>query len=865
MGAIPTQRETVSCASDAPAHVGSASLYAGSAYAGADRRAVVHVSLPGGPLAPGAARRFVGTALAEWAELDLPGAAALSARLVEDAIVVVSELVTNAVVHAGTDVELLCRLGRDDPASAGWLLVEVSDHHPSRAVRDEGAERPYLVERPYGAAEYGRGLRLVAALSEAWGITYRTGTKTVWARLSIDGAMAVEDAFEGYRGEAGGEHGAEAEGVEGPEDWDARAYAGAGHAPGQDGARAYAGYADYGGGIGLGPGAGPVDLVAPVPRRGVEHDREWLNRGALSFLAEASDLLAGQLDEDLVAALAGQLLVPRLADWCAVWLEDEGLGWRGGDGSLGPAPRLARVWHGSENRIEELRRALEKDPPRLPESVRSRAVPVPWPRPVPGSGPTAGSGSGPTVGSGSGPTVGSGAGTGTATGAGAESGAPGDEGAQGPVDPGGEGRPGGKGDGAAVRSGSEGPPGETAVVGSSGTAAPPTTDALPGDGSPGETSGDASAEKREPGVAEKREPGPAEKRDSRPAETSEGAPVVHGEGAPVMHGEGAPVVHGEGGAALAYRLIAGGRPLGTLVIGRAGLLRFPDEVTGLVEDLSRRIALSIGAARQYARQATISRVLQRGLLPGAVAEIPGVSSALVYEPCDKGGPSGDFYDLFPAGRGRWCFAIGDVQGKGPEAAVVIGLARPWLRLLAREGYGVADVLDRLNQLLLDDATEAADAAARALVTAGDPGLVDPDGPQTRFLSLLYGELVPVSGGVRCTLASAGHPLPLLLGPDGDVRAVAEPQTLLGVIEDTEYVSETFELRRGDTLLCVTDGVTERRSGPHMFDDGDGLATALAGCAGLDAQLLAERIRRLVHEFGEGPPDDDLALLVLQAE
>ena len=131
---------------------------------------------------------------------------------------------------------------------------------------------------------------------------------------------------------------------------------------------------------GPGHGAGPVDLVAPMPRRGVEHDREWLNRGALSFLAEASDLLAGQLDEDLVAALTGQLLVPRLADWCAVWLEDEGLGWRGGDGSLGPAPRLARVWHGSENRIEELRRALEKDPPRPPDSAPARGrSPCPGP------------------------------------------------------------------------------------------------------------------------------------------------------------------------------------------------------------------------------------------------------------------------------------------------------------------------------------------------------------------------------------------------------------------------------------------------------------------------------------------------------
>ena len=94
-------------------------------------------------------------------------------------------------------------------------------------------------------------------------------------------------------------------------------------------------------------------------------------------------------------------------------------------------------------------------------------------------------------------------------------------------------------------------------------------------------------------------------------------------------------------------------------------------MTGLVEDLSRRIALSIGAARQYARQATISRVLQRGLLPGAVAEIPGVSSALVYEPCDKGGPSGDFYDLFPAGRGR-CGAWSGASGRSPGSCARTG-------------------------------------------------------------------------------------------------------------------------------------------------------------------------------------------------
>ncbi|MFG2473801.1 SpoIIE family protein phosphatase [Streptomyces fagopyri] len=740
MGAIPTQRESqrdsTALAPDAPAHHR------------AGLETVVRAALPGTPLAPSTARRLVREALADRAALALSDAGTISERLCDDAVVIVSELVTNAVVHAGTDVELVCRFEiGDDDGGAGVpdaVIVEVSDHHPSRAVREDAAERPY------GTPEYGRGLRLVSALSEAWGITYRTGVKTVWARLPVDGAAEFGAGF-GLDGEAGGDtgplpggageagidrgsgdrvpgfgRGRHGEGGPGADE-------GPGGDVGRSGGTGTGGGAEtgvYAGERGIGTLGGGTTIVEPG--RDPSRDHDWLNRGALSFLAEASDLLAGQLDEDLVAALAGQLLVPRLADWCAVWLEDEATDRAGGLG-LALGPRLARVWHGSENRIEELRRALEKDPPRLPDSVRSRAVPVPW-------------------------------------------------------------------------------PGETLGAG----------DML---GAAGEGSGASG----------------------------------------VDEAGGADEAGGVSGAAMAYRLIAGGRPLGTLVIGRAGLTCFPDEITGLVEDLSRRIALAIGAARQYARQATISRVLQRGLLPGAVAEIPGVRSALVYEPLDKGGPSGDFYDLFPAGDGRWCFVLGDVQGKGPEAAVVIGLARPWVRLLAREGYQVADVLDRLNQLLLDDATEAADAAARALVAAGGPGLGPDEGPQTRFLSMLYGELVPFDGGVRCTLASAGHPLPLILGPDGDVREVAEPQTLLGVFEDATYVSETLDLYPGDTVLCVTDGVTERRSGPRQFDDDEGLAQALAGCAGLGVELVAERIRRLVHEFGSKPPEDDLALLVLQAE
>lgn len=302
MGAIPTQRETTWRAPDAPAHHG------------ADRRTTVRATLSGSPLAPGSARGLVRAALREWAELGLPGTEKLTDRLADDAMVVVSELVTNAVVHAGTDVELVCRLEDTDS-----IVVEVADHHPSRAPRDNSAEPAY--ETP----EFGRGLRLVSTLAEAWGVTYRTGVKTVWARLPAEGTPAAEE-LETYGGERG---------------------------------------------------LRVAEILAPEPQR-AERDRDWLGRGALSFLAEASDLLAGQLDEDLVAALAGQLIVPRLADWCAVWLEDEAMGRGGGWGEGASAgPRLARVWHGSENRIEELRAALEKDPPRPPDTLRP--VSYPWP------------------------------------------------------------------------------------------------------------------------------------------------------------------------------------------------------------------------------------------------------------------------------------------------------------------------------------------------------------------------------------------------------------------------------------------------------------------------------------------------------
>ncbi|WP_327175774.1 SpoIIE family protein phosphatase [Streptomyces sp. NBC_01335] len=659
-------------------------------------------SLPATPQSPSGARRFVRAVLAEWAGLGVPAAVGFSDRLADDLVNVASELVTNAVVHAGTVVDVLVRLEHATGEEPAAVVLEVTDHHPARATGEvagepatapkalpgAGAATPPAVTvpdatatatvpgsgapaagDPYGLAEYGRGLDLVAALSVAWGITYRTGHKTVWARLPVC-------------------------------DWGTGAPAGADipveHRQGADPAAAAAGHPV------LVPPQPAADHLVPAAPPGARDDSVWDRQGALAFLAEASDLLTGQLDEELVATTAGRMLVPRLVDWCAIWLDEEGSGAPG-------APRLTRVRHGDEPGAGPLGGALESEPFRLPHSAGPGPVPLPWP-------------------------------------------------------------PGG----------------------------------------------------REPGAHD--------------------------------------------GAALACRITAGGRTLGTVLVGRdhdSGA-ELPAVVVGVVEDFVRRLGQAVGAARAYTRQATISRILQRGLLPNKIADIPGMSSAVVYEPSDDGVVGGDFYDIFPCPKRRWCFVLGDVQGSGPEAAVVTGLARPWLRLLSREGFGVGEVLDRLNRLLLDDAMEAAEAAALMVAAAGGQQLTDAG--QSRFLSLLYGEVVPLpGGGARCTVASAGHPLPLLLRPDGTVRPVAEPQVLLGVVEDVAYESQSFDLEPGDSLLCVTDGVTERRSGSALFDDGDGLARALATCAGQSASQVAEEIRRAVHGFSELPPDDDVALLVLRAD
>ncbi|MEV1063671.1 SpoIIE family protein phosphatase [Streptomyces sp. NPDC050263] len=295
-----------------------------------------------------------------------------------------------------------------------------------------------------------------------------------------------------------------------------------------------------------------------------------------------------------------------------------------------------------------------------------------------------------------------------------------------------------------------------------------------------------------------------------------------------------------GGETVVLPLVARNRVIGMLTLGKPTDEHFRQEILELAEDLSRRAALALDNARLYSERTAISQSLQRSLLPPELPEIDGVEVEVIYRAAGEGNEvGGDFYDVFPISDGAYGFAIGDVCGTGPNAAAVTGLARHALRLLAREGLSGPAVLERLNSAILDE------------------------GARSRFLTLLYGEMRPQEdGSAELKVVCAGHPLPLRLRQDGTVEPAAEPQPLLGVIEDLELYEQTITLDPGDVLLCVTDGVTERREGTRMLGD-DGLADVLTACTGLTAGAVAARIMRAVERFASDAPSDDMAILAMR--
>ncbi|MFC8847845.1 MULTISPECIES: SpoIIE family protein phosphatase [unclassified Micromonospora] len=682
-----------------------------AAFDGPDER-VRRVRLPADRRTPAAARALVRSVLAA-AHLD---------DLLNEALLLTTELTTNAVEHARTELDI--EVVADDVG----LTVTVSDFAAGSVdeltvgVRNDTSEIDEVPER-------GRGLLLVDHFASRWGTTYLPTGKGVWFRLDRTGATAGQRVTAGPQAGAaggtptpipGGEHPGPSAGAmsklmqTAPDQY--------ADDPLPDFATdlltrlaemvgAAGGLVRLDRGDGLGrqvlarygrtpragnellrvplavhrPYAGELELdaapstyarplaVLTAERLSLHLENDRLRRADvrrqawLTFLAEAGELLAQSLDVELTMVLIPQLVVPRLGQWCAVHTTDE---W----GRL----RLAAATHADESVLPQLHTVLRETGP---DSVQSRLR-------------------------------------------------------------------------EASRIGSQVPLG-----------------------------------------------GPME--------------------------------------GFAVPLVARGQRLGTLAVGRHQRHRHdPDEVA-VLEDVARRAALAIENARIHAERRRVAQTLQRSLLPPVLPVVDGIGFAAEYVPTgDHAEVGGDFYDVLPLPDGRWLVVVGDVSGKGVEAAAVTGLVRDVIRVLVSDGKPLPEALGRLNETLVE--------------RGGG-----------RYCTLVLAAIGPGEGDqLDVSLHLAGHDRPVLLRAGDGAAFVGTGGTALGLLDTIASPAAEITLTPGDSLIFYTDGVTERRRGRELFGT-ERLRESAAPLAGYSADVVAARLRSTAIGFSAETPRDDIAILVLR--
>jgi hypothetical protein len=269
----------------------------------------------------------------------------------------------------------------------------------------------------------------------------------------------------------------------------------------------------------------------------------------------------------------------------------------------------------------------------------------------------------------------------------------------------------------------------------------------------------------------------------------------------------------------------------TLVSADSGRT-FDDDDFAFAQDIALRAGSAVQNARLYREQARVAHTLQSSLLPERLPDHADWESAASYQAGERGTDvGGDFYDIAPAAGGGQLVFLGDVTGKGIEAAALTALVRHSVRTAARFDPRPASVLALVNDVLLEL-----------------PRL----SPVTLVCALVEGS--------RMTVAAGGHPRPLLRR-GGEVREIGRHGALLGALEDFKSEQDTIELEPGDTLLLYTDGVTDTPGEHDRFGHERLMELLLA--AGPEPEHVLEHVERALRDFQTGSAVDDRAILVLR--
>jgi sigma-B regulation protein RsbU (phosphoserine phosphatase) len=245
------------------------------------------------------------------------------------------------------------------------------------------------------------------------------------------------------------------------------------------------------------------------------------------------------------------------------------------------------------------------------------------------------------------------------------------------------------------------------------------------------------------------------------------------------------------------------------------------------------------AERSEAQAKALARTLQQTLIPPTPPHIPGLDVSAAYRPAGDGEEvGGDFYDIFQIGTDDWVVTLGDVCGKGVDAAVITALVRHTLRALTVQMEAPDEVLHALNEVLVAHGTD-------------------------RFCTVLLLRLRHDGDSWAVTSSAGGHPLPMRVAEGGgSISTVGTPGPLVGILSAPVFRSVTFRLNPGEALVLYTDGVTEGRSGQEFYGE-ERLIDSILEHTGSQTLWPASEIMEHVVAFQQGMPRDDIAIVTIR--
>jgi serine phosphatase RsbU (regulator of sigma subunit) len=292
-----------------------------------------------------------------------------------------------------------------------------------------------------------------------------------------------------------------------------------------------------------------------------------------------------------------------------------------------------------------------------------------------------------------------------------------------------------------------------------------------------------------------------------------------------------------GSSVVIVPIVASGDVIASLTIVALDPARTVDaETVETLRSLGAQAALAIDNARLYQQQAGFADAMQQSLLPSEPPVFPGIEVGSVYESSARLDVGGDVFDFATLPDGRLAVVVGDVTGKGIDAAADMAMTKFIFRALAREHPDPSEFLHAANEVVVDEVAEG------------------------KFVTLVYVTLDVASGELAC--ASAGHSDPILVRSDGTVIGLGASGLALGIEPDQEYSEARERLEPGDSVVLFTDGVIEARRDGELYGQGR-LDRLLAERRDLSAQDLARAVVDDARAFSGGDLADDSAAVVVK--